>query len=269
MKVDGHVHLWDSRAIPGELPYPLPVDVASGDDLLRDMAANNIDYAVLVQPTPHGGDHSLLVSALERYPDRFVGIGLLESGIRDSDAQVKHICKVADMGLSGIRVHPIDKQSVDIGRIAREAHRRELLLELHVDESTWETVFRALDAAPDTLIVVDHFGRPRDPMSSSAREFIQLLSERANVAVKVAAIDLIWGATYPYQNFRTWIRFAMDTLGPERLFWGSNFPWSRGEQYSASLREIEAEWGLNNSELDALFGGTASRIFGFDYRSDK
>ncbi len=106
-------------------------------------------------------------------------------------------------------------------------------------------------------------------MSSSAREFVRMLSERKNIAVKVAAIDLIWGTTYPYSNFQTWIRFAMDTLGPERLFWGSNFPWSSGEQYSASQRAIEAEWGLNRAELDALFGGTACRVFGFNYGSKK
>lgn len=264
MKVDGHVHLWDSRLVRGGLPYPLPVAVASVDDLLRDMTANDVDRAVLVQPTPHGGDHSVLLSALTRFPDRFVGVGLVGSDLQGGDAQIERVRQIAELGLTGVRVHPLNNGNVELERIAREADRVGLSLELHVDESTWPAVFRVLEAAPDGAMVIDHFGRPHDPGGDAAQRFLKSLGDRPNVAVKVAAIDLIWGETYPYQNFKPWIETAMEQLGPERMFWGSNFPWSRGEQYSASIREITDHWGLSTSEREALFGGSAADIYGFE-----
>lgn len=260
MRVDGHVHLWDERQIAGSPPYPLPIPLADADSLLPAMATGGIDAAVLVQPTVHGGDYRCLMQAMADHPGRFAGVGLIDRSLADAAAQCRRIEEAADLGLAGIRAHPIDHPGLDIEAIARAAQRHGLSLELHVDPSSWDAVFRALDSA-DIEVVVDHFGRPQDPRSDEALAFVRRLGAYPNATVKVAAVELIWGQDFPYRNFRYWVAIALAELGPARLMWGSNYPWSRDQQYGASITQIDTTWGLSETEMGWLFGGTAERVY--------
>ncbi|MGB8881256.1 MAG: amidohydrolase family protein, partial [Solirubrobacteraceae bacterium] len=135
-----------------------------------------------------------------------------------------------------------------------------LALEVHVDEESWTRLEPLVAAAGERLVVVDHLARPDDPRSQYAREMLRVLAGHANVVVKVAALDVVSRRPFPHEDVLPLIAATVDAFGPNRLMWGSNFPWRRGEDYGASLHVIE-RLGLPDDANEAILGGTASRLF--------
>ncbi|PON91851.1 Amidohydrolase-related [Trema orientale] len=78
--IDSHLHIWASpEEAAGKYPYfpgkepPLP---GSLDLLLQCMEEAEVDGAFIVQPIYHMFDHSLVTSAIKKYPSKFVGCSL-------------------------------------------------------------------------------------------------------------------------------------------------------------------------------------------------
>jgi predicted TIM-barrel fold metal-dependent hydrolase len=241
-------------------PYELATPVASVDDLLSRMAGESVERAVLVQPQAHGSDHRLLMSALARHPDRFVGFGLADADAESPDAILDEVRAVAELGLAGVRVHLVGGAGTRAPAVAAAAARHGLALEVHVDEASWTRLEPLLAAAGERLVIIDHLARPDDPGSRRAREMLQFLAGHPNVVVKLAALDFVSRTAFPHEDVLPLIAAAIDAFGPDRLIWGSNFPWSRGEDYGAGLRAIE-RLGLSHDAADAILGATAGRLF--------
>jgi predicted TIM-barrel fold metal-dependent hydrolase len=265
MRVDGHAHLWDVREGACPTSYVVPLSLASVDDLASLMAVEGVDRAVLVQPQVHGSDHRLLMRALARHPDRFVGFGLVDADGEDVDALLASVGALGDLGLAGARIHLIQGAGMHAGVVAAAVSRHDMALELHVDQTAWPRLDEVLDAAGDRLVVIDHLGRPDDPRSGPARAMLRALAARPNVIVKLAALDVVSGMPFPHDDVLPLIADTIEMFGAERLMWGSNFPWSRGESYGASLRALE-RLGLRDVARDAILGTTADRLFFADRR---
>jgi predicted TIM-barrel fold metal-dependent hydrolase len=259
MRVDAHVHLWDARRGAWPTPYELATPIASVDGLLPQMAGEGIERAVLVQPQVHGSDHRLLMSALTRYPDRFVGFGLADADTESPDAILDEVRAIAEFGLAGVRVHLVGGTGHQAPAVAAAAVRHGLALEVHVDEASWARLEPLVAAAGERLVIVDHLARPDDPGSPRAREMLRVLAGHPNVVVKLAALDFVSRTPFPHEDVLALIAAAIDAFGPDRLMWGSNFPWSRGEDYGAGLRVIE-RLGLSTDAAEAILGATAGRL---------
>lgn len=260
MRIDGHVHLWDARRGPVPTPYALPLPQATVGDLLSHMAGEGVERAVLVQPQVHGSDHRLLASALARHPERFVGFGLVDADAESPDVLLDEVRAVAELGLAGVRVHLVGGTGKHAPAVAAAAARHGLALEVHVDEASWTRLEPVVASAGERLVVVDHLARPDDPGSRWAREMLRVLAGHPNVVVKLAALDVVSRTPFPHEDVLPLIAAAVEAFGPDRLMWGSNFPWCRGEDYGASLRVIE-RLGLPNDANEAILGATASRLF--------
>jgi predicted TIM-barrel fold metal-dependent hydrolase len=259
MRIDGHVHLWDARRGAVPIPYALPAPQATVDDLLSHMAGQGVERAVLVQPQVHGSDHGLLASALAGHPDRFVGFGLVDADAASPDAILDDVRAIAELGLAGVRVHLVGGTGQHAPAVAAAAAQHGLALEVHVDEGSWTRLEPLLASAGECLVVVDHLARPDDPGSHRAREMLRVLAGHPNLVVKLAALDVVSCRPFPHEDVLPLIAAAIDAFGPDRLMWGSNFPWRRGEDYGASLRVIE-RLGLPDDANQAILGATASRL---------
>lgn len=259
MRVDGHVHLWDANRGAVPVQYALPTPRATVDDLLSHMAREGVERAVLVQPQVHGSDHRLLASALAHRPGRFVGFGLVNADAESSETQLEQVRVVAELGLAGVRVHLVDGTGKHAETIAAAAARHGLALEAHVDEGSWTRLEPLIEVAEGHLVIVDHLARPDDPGSRRARKVLRVLAGHPNVVVKLAALDVVSRTPFPHDDLLALIAAAIDAFGADRLMWGSNFPWCRGEEYGASLRVIES-LGLPHDAGEAILGGTAGRL---------
>ncbi len=118
---------------------------------------------------------------------------------------------------------------------------------------------------PDLRIVMDHAMMPaeRDPLSLEGwRRGVTLLSRAPNVAMKLSGfgmVDLDWTP----ESIRPFALHCIESFGPERCMFGSNFPVDR--LMSSYLRLWESYEDIASSftpvERDAMFRRTAECFY--------
>jgi predicted TIM-barrel fold metal-dependent hydrolase len=139
-------------------------------------------------------------------------------------------------------------------------------------------------AAEGTTIVVNHLGMPlyvkspgaREPIRTPWRQGMRLLAERRNVVVKLGGIGMDFGFGTDWSSrerapgsdeVAAWwsddIRFAIDTFGPSRCMFESNFPVDRAAFGYTVLWNVfqKIAAGYSDVEQDELFSGTAARVY--------
>ncbi len=141
-------------------------------------------------------------------------------------------------------------------------------------------------SVPETPIVLDHLGGPlgigpyagiREEVRATLRPALEALAQHEQVVVKVGGIGMsIYGvglnrfpeAPTSEQVAELWsedIRHCVDTFGPERCMFESNFPVDRqGCSYTVlfnAFQRVAEEAGWSSVERAELFSGTARRFY--------
>lgn len=141
-------------------------------------------------------------------------------------------------------------------------------------------------AVPDTPVVLDHLGGPlgigpyadrRDEVRATVRPALEELARHSQVTVKVGGIGMsIYGSRFnklaqaPSSETvaAAWsddIRHAIETFGPDRCMFESNFPVDKqGCSYTVlfnAFQRICDDAGYTASERADLFAGTARRFY--------
>ena len=141
-------------------------------------------------------------------------------------------------------------------------------------------------AVPDTPVVLDHLGGPlgigpyadrRDEVRSVVRPALEALARHQQVTVKVGGIGMsIYGVGFKRlpqapsseQVAETWsddIRHCIETFGPDRAMFESNFPVDKqGCSYTVlfnAFQRICDQAGYTKPERADLFAGTARRFY--------
>jgi predicted TIM-barrel fold metal-dependent hydrolase len=166
---------------------------------------------------------------------------------------------------------------------ARALARRGLSLDVWCLHSQLDEVIALADAVPDLTIVLDHCGTPevagrwagrREEALREWQAAVRVLAERPNVVVKLGGlgmpIDRMLGeriedtpSTELAEQWRPIIEPLIAIFGAGRAMFESNFPPDRDAgTYRATwnaFKRIAA--GASEAEKDALFRGTASRIY--------
>ncbi|PKW16830.1 amidohydrolase family protein [Saccharopolyspora spinosa] len=165
--------------------------------------------------------------------------------------------------------------------------RRQLIFEVWVYFHQLEDVIRLAQSNPSLLIVVDHLGSPlaggvvyrgrRDSVLQRWRQSLRRLATLENVYLKIGGIgippviepfmtDRRWSSTWLAAYWGPEIRFCIESFGPHRCMFESNFP------VDAYLCDYVTVWNiykritadLSTSERDALFYTTARTVYGLD-----
>jgi L-fuconolactonase len=118
---------------------------------------------------------------------------------------------------------------------------------------------------PASRIVIDHLARP--DLSSDGPELVldrlARLAEFPNVWVKLSALSELSQEPYPHRDTAVWTRRALAAFGPERLMWGSDFPFVSGtERYGASWSALRhALEDTSASARRQISASTAAEVF--------
>lgn len=224
--VDAHCHVFG----PGDIfPYAperkyTPCD-ASYEQLfaLRDFLG--FSRNVIVQATCHGSDNRAMVDALKRSNGLARGVATIEPSISDAELQELH-----EAGVRGVRFNYV-KRLVDPE--PDEYYHR--IVE-KIAPLGWHVViyFEAADLAErrsfftslETVVVVDHMGRPDITKDVNGPEFAQFLSlmENENFWCKVSGAERLSLSGPPtYDDFVPFARKVMETF-PDRVITGTDWP---------------------------------------------
>ena len=234
MKIDSHFHVFLAAPIDQtKSRYPVLYD-APIDQWQTLAAKEGIDGGVLVQPSFLGFNNAFLLSTLQGSPKELRGIAVLEA-----NASRTQILEFQDQGIVGARLNLYGES--DPSTVIRKnwklielLNECEMHLEIHHDDGLLNNLL--LEVPTDTVIVVDHFGRPK-----TNSEF---LIEDAGIQKHANKLWVKLSAQYrtPQLDHGKVLDYWRQCIGDTKLLWGSDWPHTRFETsqtYAQQLTDLK------------------------------
>lgn len=245
-----------------------PVEV-----LLQQMDRNGVAQAVQVQMLGQF-DNSYQQGNLRRYPDRLASVVAVDAARPDA---IPLLRRLAEEGASGVRFRPTARSpGADPLAIWRAAESLDLAVSCVGNTATFcaPEFGDVVAAVPRLPIVLEHLGGTSTPDSSeaesAARRRVFELASYPNVYLKVPGLgelvpraQMLPAEGCPLEPRPAILQDALDSFGPERLMWGSDFPpVATREGYANALRWVQGAFAGQSAEVRTMiFGDNARRIF--------
>jgi len=275
--IDAHLHVWDESAA-GKQPEPMPRGNYSPQspapvELFMDyMDEAGVEKAVFVQPWFYHWDNAYMVECVRRHPRRFRGVCVIDPRGPQA-AQALRAWRAE--GATGIRLRPF--REGEGGRPGPWFGTEETLplWEAIAETGTIVCVLHAgadlarlpglLQRFPGVRVVIDHLNNPVPKKGLGQPGFAALLDLAGlpGVFVKLSGYHHWCEERYPYRDGLPFVQAAVKAFGADRCMWGSDFPHvlaGCGYVRNRNLLPREATF-LSASELDAIMGGTAERLW--------
>ena len=216
MKIDAHFHVFLANTIDqAQSRYVLEYNATIEEwEKLANQAG--LTGGVIIQPSFLGTDNSFLLSAINQNPTKLRGVAVLPPNTPRSALE-----ELKEQGISGARLNLFGCQ--DLALIIRSnwklidlINESAMHIEIHQDDGFLNAVL--LNIPKGTEIVVDHFGRPKTDT--------EFLSGAPGIEQHVSSLWLKLSAQYrtPHLDHAKVLEFWLNTIGPNRLLWGSDWP---------------------------------------------
>jgi predicted TIM-barrel fold metal-dependent hydrolase len=271
-KIDSHLHVWAHD--PDTYPYRVGQDPpkARGDAefLLELMDRADIAGAMIVQPIVHGFDHTYVDDTLAQWPDRFIGMCLVDPQTPDP---VGMLDELVGRGYRGVRFNPALWPEGELmnGEVGRALYKRAGELGIPVgflaSPNNYDEIETLASVYPDTNAIVDHFGHcmpNRDGSTVPAFERLLQMARYPRINVKLSGFPRISNEEYPYIDLFYWVHQLIEAYTGDRLMWGTDFPFIVEQTgYTKGWEIADRIEPAIGPGLDAqILGGTAERLFG-------
>jgi len=253
--------------------------------LVASMDWVGVDKAMLLQGPFYGDQNSLVLEAVQRYPNRLLAAALVDPWTDDARElftsvavssgfrAVKLECS-EPTGLCGL--HPAARlDSPGIAWLWAELECCGLVLVIDlgaVGSRSYQTsAVRAIaQAHPDLKIIIPHLGQIRPAVVADPglfrlwQEQIDL-GQLANVWFDFSSLPAYCSEEgYPYASVSEYLHRAIDRIGPQKILWGSDVPGVLGQldyRQLVKLAVIHSRF-LAPAEQAMFLSGNAIRVYG-------
>lgn len=278
MTVDAHHHVWDLSVrdqnwINGPELQPLRRNFTLAD-LEPEARAAGVDRTLLVQTitVPEETPEFLALAAGHDLVAGVVGwTDLTRPDIAEELARLREL--PGGHFLKGIR-HQVQAEPdpqwllrADVQRGLAAVAAAGLVYDLVVLPHQLPACAEAAASLPQLTFVLDHLGKPpiasgeHEPWSVALRTLAALPNTVAKLSGLVTEADPV---SWTPADLRPYTDTALETFGPDRLMFGSDWPVCTLVAGYADIhalgRELTAD--LSEAETKALFEGTAVRVYG-------
>jgi len=223
-RVDAHAHLYTlDMPLAGTAWHRPPTD-ANVDSYLQTLDEHSVQYAVLAAASLYGDYNDYQIDACRKHQR------LRTTVLVRPDVERYVLEKMKDDGVVGIRLQwrrvqdTPDLDSFEYRRLLRRV--RDLDWHVHINDDALRLArpMQQLEAA-GVKIVVDHFGNPANGIDCEGFQSVLRAIERGRTWVKLSAGFRQTSAQAPTAHAQALLK----TGGPERLFWGSDWPFAAYE----------------------------------------
>lgn len=258
--IDSHAHVFDESCIFSKESRYTPKRPVPPDTYLELLDKHGIGGAVLVQPSFLGTDNSCLTGTIARRRTSMRGVAVVTADVTPGT-----LSTLRAEGIRGVRLNLIGLPDPDFTNPAwrqwlQHVAAANLPVDLHASGDRWATLLPPLQDQGIT-VVIEHFGRPGS-VDSAGFKAILAAAARGRAWVKVSA---------PYRMSTEVLHEALPLLlthfGPERLVWGSDFPWTQheeGRSMAGCMADCVAwmtQYGLSHDQRQAVAGGNARILY--------
>ncbi len=254
--VDTHAHVYTSRMPLATTAWRRPAGEATVEEYLSVLDAHGVSFAVLAAASIYGTYNDYMIGALRQHKR------LRGTVIADPRATGSTLKRMDADGVVGIRLqwrnlaHRPDLTSPQYQVLLRRVADLGWHVHIHDDAPRLAEPLRILEAA-GVRIVVDHFGRADVAHGINCEGFQALLRavERGRTWVKLSAGFRLESPEAPV----TYTRELLRSAGPERLFWGSDWPFVAFESRVSYQEAVDglAAWVPEPNARRRIGGETA------------
>lgn len=265
--VDTHAHIFENGLELAPVRRYAPTYDATVNDYLSVLDAHGVRHGVLLQPSFLGTNNDYMMEALRAHRDRLRGIAVVDPAIDPARLDAMD----AD-GVVGVRLNlqglPLpDFKEDPWPRFLAHIRRLDWQVEIHRESHDLPFLIEPLFAAGVT-IVVDHFGRPRGDAGDADPGFRYLLSKGSTrrVWVKLSGGYRNWPDAPDQSVPRRCAQLLLQSYGPERLIWGSDWPHTQNESridFALTQRRFE-DWVPDRADRRIILQDAPIRLFRFN-----
>lgn len=277
MIIDTHVHVWeiDPPRYPIGPTAPnwtaLPDEPGTADELLAEMDAHGVDRAVLVQTSWSTWDNGYIADSVERYPDRFIGHGLIDPQNPDNAAQVRYWVK--ERGLAGFRFHPMYYPTEQIlltaqnGPLWEEIAALDVVIQFHMRAAQADQIAAIAKRYPHLRLIIDHMGYPQIDEDPANFDPIIELARFDNICFKLSDVAGRSQRAFPYADVHPFIERLFNAFGASRTVWGTGYPGHHRAKHNWPTLAEELQLireglpFLTAWEQEQILGGTATVLW--------
>ncbi|WP_136066022.1 amidohydrolase family protein [Modicisalibacter radicis] len=258
--VDTHAHVFTHQCRVARNPRHRPSYEAPLARYLGLLDRFGVEKGVLVQPSFLGTHNDYLMDCLRQQPGRLRGVAVLDPSVTDATLEA-----MTSLGIGGTRLNWIGRsvdelRSPEWSALFSRLESRGWHVEIQAEGEGLLAILDLLDAR-ELALVIDHFGRPqanawRDPVIDR----LCAGGDDKRYWVKCSA---------PYRSRSDGLvevsKRLLEELGPHRLMWGSDWPWTEHEHlYSFEKALDDAERWIPAADLATVMSETPRRFYGFD-----
>lgn len=250
--VDSHAHLYTLDMPLDGTAWHHPPEDATVERYIDTLDRHGVKHAVLAAASIYGDYNDYQIRACRRHPR------LRTTVILSPEADLYTMERMQADGVVGIRFQwrnvpaPPDLHSAPYRRLLRRVADLGWHVHLHDDGPRLPPAIAAIEASGAKL-VIDHFGRPDPALGIRCPGFQAILRavERGRTWVKLSAGFRLHSEQAAVDYAAELLKFA----GPQRLVWGSDWPFAA---FESSMRYQQAIDGLARWVPDPV----ARRIIG-------
>lgn len=274
MRIDAHQHYWKiARGDYGWIGPELPVLYRDygPDDLKPHLDRHRLDGTIVVQAAPTLEETEFLLELAQKDETILGVVGWLDP---NDPNHLEHYERFAsDPKFVGFRVMiqemPDANAALEPGFV--EALRiyadMGVPVDLLVKSHQLEPLVRLIDLVPDLRGVIDHLAKPRiaegelEPWRSRMSE----LAAHPNLFCKISGLATEADhSRWKTEDFRPYIRHALEAFGPKRVLFGSDWPVCRlAAEYDQVVDIVEKALpdGWGEEERARLYGLNAKEFY--------
>lgn len=259
--VDTHAHLYTlDMPMSGEAWHSPPED-ATTEQYLAVLDTHGVGYAVMAAASIYGDYNDYMIGACRQHKR-------LRTTVIVEPATDPYILRaMRDDGVVGVRFQwrslktTPDLTTPEYKRFLRRINDLDWHVQLHDEGARLPPAIDALEKAGIKKLVIDHFGRPTASLGTACPGFQRVLKsvETGRTWVKLSAGYRLASPQLAIDCARQLLQHA----GPERLLWGSDWPFAAFEgkvTYADTVAAFKT-WVPDAAARARIGGETPFRLF--------
>ena len=242
------------------------------ENQVAQMEEFEIDRAVLINPRYYGWDNSYVANCIKRFPDLFVGHGLLNP----LDPRIANNLRywVKEHGFSGMRFSPIYHpkstwlNSREHYSLWSEAEKLGVVFNFYIAPHQMPMLEDMAGRFPGVKIVVDHAGKPDLKSDNVWEDYKKMFRLKKFPQVWISQngpYEMSVTKEYPYEDTWEFYKAVYEEFGAEQMVWGTGYPGPRWELPMDKELEFVYKYCdfYTDEDLEMLMGKNALRIWDF------
>ena len=233
--VDSHAHVFKPGLKLAAVRRYAPDYEASKDEFIRNFESKGLTAGLLIQPSFLGTDNSFMIEAIDAHPTKLYGVAVVEPTITIEELKELNSHNIVGIRLNLYGIEAPNLLSDEYQKLLGYLKQLDWHVELHTDAINLKNFIEPI-LKTGVKVVVDHWGKPTavNPLEDEGFNYLLSKGETKQVWVKVSGVyRLKKGAELDVckQLASMMLPRLLDSFGPERLLWGSDWPHTNFEEF--------------------------------------